>query len=530
MKQNLLITLTLFTLTVAKAQKVQITWGQESKTELTFNSFVKGKGGDMIKLGFEEHGGGMFSKKSITPVLVRYTDKLEEAAVRSFEVEDKNIKFNNLLSVKNKLYMFTSQYDKDNKATNYFAQQIDIVSLNPIGSSISLGTFDAINKSSTTTVGYSLSSDSSKILMFGEAPVSKKENQKYYLGVYDADMKKQWEQTIELPYLDKYIDILDHIVTNEGKVGVLIKHYDQEVKKEAISSDGEKVPAYKTEFIFYDKAKGKPTEYTLDFNGKFVHKLQVTADNGKSLYLFGLYKNKYNGYVAGFFAATIDKETNQVTTTKLSAFPQELIDQMKKDNQGSNRQKDPGLASEFTLAQIVDKKDGSKDYLLEYTSEVFVPGSSYYSDGVWHNNPSYWKYSYGDIIDLAVKANGNVVITRIPKMQSTINIRFYSNFKALPYKDRLVIFYNDDGDNLTRDIAKKPEAVTRFGKSVLAMAVVDDKGALTRTVIQENKDAKLVTAIRECALIDNFTIGLYAQRGMGFFTSAKDMAGILQIK
>lgn len=44
--------------------------------------------------------------------------------------------------------------------------------------------------------------------------------------MYDTDLKKLWEQTVELPYLDKYIDILDHVVTNEGKVGVLIKHYD----------------------------------------------------------------------------------------------------------------------------------------------------------------------------------------------------------------------------------------------------------------------------------------------------------------
>ncbi len=348
--------------------------------------------------------------------------------------------------------------------------------------------------------------------------------------MYDTDLKKLWEQTVELPYLDKYIDILDHVVTNEGKVGVLIKHYDQEVKKEAISSDGEKIPAYKTEFIFYDKNKVKPIEFTLDFNGKFIHKLKVTTDNGKNLSLFGLYKNRYNGYIAGFLVANIDKETNQVTTTNQSTFPQELIDQVKKDNQGSNRSKDPGLGSEFTLAQIVDKTDGSKDYLLEYSSEVFVQGSSYYDNGMWHQNPSFWRYNYGNIIDLAVKTNGNVVITRIPKMQSTINVRFFSNFKALSYKDKILLFYNDEDNNLTRDITKKPESVSRFEKSVLVMATIDDKGSLERSVIQENKDAKLVTAIRECTLIDNFTIGLYAQRGVGFFTAAKDMAGILKIK
>ena len=132
----------------------------------------------MIKLSFEEHK-GFFTKPTITPFLVRYNSKLEEAGVKSFGVDEKDIVFEKLLSVKNKLFMFTSQYDKDAKATNYFVQKVDIVSLEPIGQPISLGAFDAIRKTSTTTIDFSLSSDSSKILLFGIAPVSKKENQKY---------------------------------------------------------------------------------------------------------------------------------------------------------------------------------------------------------------------------------------------------------------------------------------------------------------------------------------------------------------
>ncbi len=313
-------------------------------------------------------------------------------------------------------------------------------------------------------------------------------------------------------------------------MGVLIKHYDKEVTKEAISSDGEKIPAYKTKFLFYDQSKGKPNEFILDFNGKFVHKLQVTSDNGNNLYLFGLYKNKYDGYVAGFFAATIDKTTQQVNTTNQAAFPQELIDQIKVDKQGSNRERDPGLSSNFTLAQIVDKHDGSKDYLLEYSSAIFVPGSTTYSGGRSYTTASYWKYAYGDVIDIATKANGKVVITRVPKMQSTINVRIYSNFKAIPYKDKLLIFYNDDADNITRDIAKRPETIDKFSHSVLTMAVIDDNGNLNREVIQENRNAKLVPAIRESYIIDDNTIGLYAQRGAGIFAAAKDMTGILEVK
>lgn len=516
-------------LNIANAQQVTINWGEESKTETSFNSFVAGQNNSMIKLCFESHG-GMFSKPTLTPVLTRYTDKLSEAAVRRFEVDEKNISFNDLLSIKNKLFLFTSQYDNSVKATTFYTQQVDINTLNAIGKPVNLGSFDAINRTSTSTVGYTISKDSTKILMFGLSPYSKKENEKYYIGVYDSDMKKLWEQTIELPYKDKYVQIIDHLITNEGKVAVILKHYDQEVLKEAISSDGDKIPAYKTKFLLYDDSKQKPAEYILDIDSKFVHKLQVTDDKNGKLYLFGLYKIKYNGNVNGFFTATIDKASQKVTTSKLGVFPEQLVNQIKIDKQGSNKESDPGLGKEYRLAQIVERPDGTKDYLLEFSSEIYVPATSYYGSNGWQNRPAYWKYGYGNIVNVSLKPNGSVIITRIPKLQNTINIRIYSNFKALAYKDKLVVFYNDEPDNIERDINKRPDDVQKFNKSVLAMAVIDAQGNLTRSIVQENKDSKLIPAIRVSTIIGNDRLGLYAQKGGGIFSAAKDMVGILQLK
>jgi len=197
MKKHLAVALAALSLHTAQAQQVKITWGEESKTELDYNSFVRGNGNDMIKLCFEYHGGGMFGgKRTITPILARYNDKLAELNVRKYEVDESNISFNNLLSIRGKVYMFTNQYDKETKSTTFFCQPISITTLQPEGKSINLGSFDAINKSSQSTVGYHISKDSSKILMFGLSPYSKKDNEKYYIGLYDNSMKKQWENTV----------------------------------------------------------------------------------------------------------------------------------------------------------------------------------------------------------------------------------------------------------------------------------------------------------------------------------------------
>ena len=513
------------------AQKVTINWGEESKKELEFRSFVKGAGSDMVKLCFDVKKKGFFgSKSTYTPVLTRYSDKLAEQAERVIEADEDGVVFNAMLSIKGKLFLFTSQYDKDSKTTSYYCQPLNIQTLNPDGKMINMGTFDAVKKTNQSSVGYEFSKDSSKVLMFGNNAVKKNENEKYFIKVLDNNMMKLWDKTIELPYKDKFVSIEDQLVTNEGKVGVLIKHYDQEVTKEAIRKDGEKIPAYKTKLLVYDKDNANPTEYVLDIGNKFVHTLQLADDNINNLLLFGMYKEKNNGYITGFFTATFDKKSNSVTTKNLNQFPQSLVEQIKIDKQGSDKESDPGLSRVFRLSDVTDREDGSRDFVLEYSSEVYVPPSSYYNGTTYVTTGGYWMYNYGDIIDINLKTDGKAVIARIPKMQTSRDVRYFSNFKTLAYHNKLLVFYNDDDDNIDRDIEKKPDPLHKFNKSVFVMGVISDNGAVSREILFRNKDNKLTTATRECMRIDKNRIGLYAQKLGGIFSSAKDMIGIMEIK
>lgn len=505
------------------AQKVKLTWGEQSKKELEYGSIVKGSGTEMVKLCFENNG-GLFSKKTVTPILARYDSRLDEKGVRSFEVQEDNVRFDNLLSVKEKLFMFTNQYDKADKATSFYAQKIDGRTLNPSGRAVNLGKMAAIDRARQSTANYDLSKDSSKVLFFGLSPYSKKENEKYYMSVYDNDMNKLWDNTVVLPYLDKFVDILDFVVTNSGNVGVILKHYDKEVKKEKVREDGANVPAYKTKILLYEKGAAKPREYVLDMNDRFVHGIQLTADENSNLTLFGLYKNKYDGYVSGYFITSINEKGDKIELKKMEAFPEDLVALVKKDKQGSDREKDPGLSAYFTLADLVQRADGSTDYLLEYYRMVWVTvtnsrGGSY----------SYPRYYYGDIVDVHVEAGKSTGFVRIPKMQETSYVSIFSSFKAVTANNKLVLFYNDDKDNVDRDLAKRPDDMTNFAKSVLTMAVVDSRNNLNRSAILDHRELKMTTCIRVCQKLANDRIGLYAQKFGGLFSSSKDMVGMLEL-
>ena len=508
------------------AQQTKITWGELSKIELEFNSFVKGSGTEMIKLCLDKKGGGFFSKGTITPILVRYDDKLQEKNSQEFKADEDGVNMDRVLSIRGKLYMFTNKYDKDSKSTTYMCVPIDIQTLKATGKIITLATFDAKNKSNQSSVSYQLSADSTKLIMFGLSPFSKKDNEKYYLGVYDDNMNKLWEKTVELPYKDKYVTVLSHLVTNDGKVGVIIKHYDQEVNRESIKENGERVPSYKTKFLLYEKDNAKPFEFVLNIGNKFVHSLGLTDDKATSMNLFGLYKERYNGHVNGFFTASINLNTHQIETNKLSAFPQELVELVKKDKQGSDKEKDPGIDEYFDYVRTITRNDGSRDYILEYQRKIYHETR----DARGFVVSTWWEYINGDIIDISVKSDGKFVLCRIPKYQDVAGTNIYSSFRTLTYNDKLILYYNDDEDNMDKDLSKKPDVMKRLNKCVFMSAIIDAKGNLTRNIVFNHKEVKLTVATQVCFRLDDQHLGIYSVKSGGLFSSSKDMIGILELK
>ncbi len=507
----------------ASAQKVTINWGEQSKKELAFGSFVKGKGNEMVKLCFDvEKHGFLGIKTTLTPNLARYNDKLSQLGEKQYAAYEEGVTFEDMLSIKGKLFLFTSRYDRESKTTSYFCQPINIETLNPEGKSINLGSFEAINRYSQSSVGYELSKDSSKILMFGNNAYKRNENEKYFIAVYDNNMTKLWDKTVELPYKDKFVTVQESMVTNDGKVGVVLKHYESEVSREDVRKDGARVPSYKTKMLIYEKESSLPKEYVLDLNNKFIHTVQLANDDQDNILLFGLYKEKASGYISGFFTVNFNKKTGAIATNNINKFPDALVEQIKIDKMGSDREKDPGLSSSFRLASVQTRDNGSQDFLLEYYVSYYVPPTK--------DHAGYWHYDYGDVININLLKDGKVVIARIPKLQMSDNFTTFSSFVAVPYKESLLVFYNDDDDNIEREITKRPDPLHKFNKSVFVMATIDKNGNVSRDILFRNRDNKLTTATKNCVVFDKNKIGLYAQNVYTFLGPGKDKIGILEIK
>ena len=127
------------------------------------------------------------------------------------------------------------------------------------------------------------------------------------------------------------------------------------------------------------------------------------------------------------------------------------MDLTEKDRQGRNCEKEPLIDDAYNYVQTIDKTAGGKDYLLELRQHPLLK----YSDERWYSY-SYLEFIDGDIIDISVKSDGRYIICRIPKLKDLNNIVIYNGFKALTYKDKIKIFYNDNEDNVDSDLPNKP--------------------------------------------------------------------------
>ena len=195
-------------------------------------------------------------------------------------------------------------------------------------------------------------------------------------------------------------------------------------------------------------------------NNKFVNNLDLTTDATDNLTLFGLYKTKESGHVTGYFITSIDRKTNAVSLKKMEDFPQALLELVDEDDQGLKKEKDPGLQVYFGLKDVLQRDNGSLDYVLEYYRKVEHTSTS--QRGSFTSTRTYYTYEYGDIIDINVAPNGKTTFVRVPKMQFTTDWWSASSFAALTVKNKLYLFYHDDKDNIVRALTKKPTKCNRF--------------------------------------------------------------------
>jgi hypothetical protein len=240
--------------------------------------------------------------------------------------------------------------------------------------------------------------------------------------------------------------------------------------------------------IMENKSK---TDIILDNENHFIKKFCLGEDVSGKVSVFAFYKNFYRGNYAGICRATLNDLTKSKTgvSFKYFEFPQEMLDLIDNDRQAKNKGDNKGLDTEFEFRTIVRNADNEFHLIMEYdrlqVTTTVVNGRT---------ETTYRRF-YGDLVVATLHPN-DVTFTRLPKMQESAygansgnfllsggHKQFVYSFDAVPYKNKLLIFYNDDEDNVTRDLAKRPDDMVRVKQSAFSCATINRKGDLEKREI-----------------------------------------------
>lgn len=506
---------------LANAQTISYQMSEGEKGGSNFDYSVRTNNGFLI-LKTDESRAMMSTHVKIKTTLLLVDNDLNIKQEIPFVVPDADyIGIHGLQRMGDKCYFFYNKRKKKTDEVLFCGMMIDETDISKSKEFV-MGTF--IYEKGTPSFNLKPALDSSCYLLFVEPEQKKHDRKNFYFGVFDPNLNKIWDKNVELTAESRFIDIFAYTSKAEDKVFVSYKHYDNEVSRESVSGDdGGRIPSYKSNILVFKKGEEKPTDVHLNLGGKFVHSSDIVYNKktGKAV-IMGMYKNKHNGHVNGVYYSELDAESNSFTNIKSTAFPQTMVELIKKDGFASKKESDPGLFIPYMALNPIIRNDGSIDYLLEYRLLTMVTMST------GRSTYTFPRYRYGTVVD-AHFTDGAVTFTRIPKYQIEDHLNDLLSVYPLLYGNKLILLYNDDKDNADKELSKSPDAITNFKKAVLMAASIDENNKLSRDIIMDVKGSDdYITNIKLVEKIDNNTL-IITQKKMKMM-STKTRYGTLSIK
>jgi hypothetical protein len=222
---------------------------------------------------------------------------------------------------------------------------------------------------------------------------------------------------------------------------------------------------------------------------------------GTRLFVCGAYK--VGLYMAGVYIQSFNTDNLEADPIAKTPFPKDLIEIIDKEGWGNS------------------KKNGLSDQII-FEANI-LENDAINLTGEFRRTISGQRASFteaGSIIN--ARFNGSaVVFTRIPKVRVSAGSTIGDSYKALPYKNDLLIFYNDHISNLNLDVSKTPTRSDVYKNSVLAVAVIGPDGLLKREVVIDesaNNYLALVDMMQTFSP-DHFFVSLLNIRNLGGTTN-----------
>lgn len=413
----------------------------------------------------------------------------------------------------NTLYMLFNAYDKEADKRYLLVRQVD-----EYGKISEVRELEAADAYHRNRGGFTekLSIDSTKVLVYSDPGEGKKDNEQFDVSVYDNDFQLLWDKEVELPFTNKYFQIVDQVVTRAGDVFILGYAEPDKTKGESKERNSSN-----KDYKLFRIGKGEDlASYDLDLSDKYVSSGFLHdgfGDKGNQLVIGGFYSLKREGEIGGSFFITMDEKSMEIN----SSNTQDFSDQFMADLISERKVRKGKELSAFKFKNILPKANDDGAYVVAERDFVFVT-TTYMSSGpgmagstVTHTN-----YVSGDIIILDINTDGIIKWTSfIPKTQgSTDDGGIFLSYLLLNDNDQLKFIYNDNKKNLDRPADHKSlKSVHNFKKSVARCATVHPDGKVTYSKLFSNKKNKAILMPKRSYQVNPHNVLLFASKGFWFF-------------
>jgi len=433
------------------------------------------------------------------------------------ELADKEISFEEITLLNDRLYVIGSVYKRKDKIFNLVGIEF---SEDGVLSNNMITMFESQVARSSDRGGFYFkqSPDENKLLVMHTALFEKEDAMKYEIKLFDDFLNVNFATEDKVSYDDSKKDyqftISDFDVNSKNDVFLIVNEGYRDNKKK------EKIEKFELH-IFKNQNQYKKEVVNIDVKDKEIINCKMLSTNKNTLQIVGFYSSvrengKANRELKGVYNATINLATNANENLKFNEFDYETKVKLLGERRAK---KGKDVKPLYEIHSIIEKNDGGLIVVSEYrvvivgqtqgfgplgftpityiTNEMIV--TSLKPDGTleWSNVVAKDQAAAVTVLSLGffgTGGNGSFNVSAGISIPLTVMGKGPEYLSGIPiYKDgQLNIIFNDNKKNKGITDIEEIKSLGNYNNSVPTLFVFDDKGLITRKDPEEAIKNELV--------------------------------------
>lgn len=492
-------------------EKATITWGDDIKMKKSyFDEVILAKRG---KIFMSKWTKGELSIEVFNSEM----KSINEVGVDLNYEGKKSVFLEGIVPFGDQIVLLGSYSDKKTKENKLFYKSLDKKNLQSGKGWTELASLTFEKRRIDGSFSYTLSRDSSKLLLYYSLPIVDKEAPaKFGFKVFSENMKMEWEKEAELGFGESLFAIQGYKVANSGDVYLIGQEYDPIEFK--LFSKAEP-SARKYHILSYQNQGANYKDYKVALKDKFINDIAYSIKDDE-LICAGFYSLNGRNSIVGTFYLTIDLVSQKVKKSSFKEIPENFITenwtekQVKKAKKKESKKGEKIEAYEFDLSDFVLKDGGGARLLAEQYYVHVVTTTTTDANGNTTTRTTY-HYYYNDVYIIDISPQGDINwLSKVEKNQHSVNDGGYRSSYSLHIKnDKMYLMFNLRAKDYYEKEDRK-EMTKKEKKAYLTfISEVDSKGNVTDETLINNSEEETYVIPKFCEQIsDNRTL-IYTSKG-----------------